>query len=504
MVGLLGIITAGTTFLLSTILSPLSTNPLFVAMTSTFSSYGSPIVGVLVEIGREIYNKRQDKNEGEKLINKYTNLINENINNLINNLDFNNEESIKDYFYYDLLSKDIEKLILNQTNINFKNFYLLNDEDIQKLNPINHINYLVIGNSGIGKTTLINSILKLSDKEKGQTESNNAKGITKKITPYNNKNYLSWLTLYDTEGFEKERDYNLDIQKFNDFIEKKINNGNYNEFIHGIWYCIDGNRFTDIEVKNLIKLHKIYSTKNLNIIVVHTKGKDPNSKKLIKKIREDLEENYNIRDILYLCVEAIETEIIINESNSIKTQAFGLNKLINLTKNSISKSFYSIYFTLIQGILKNKFNQEFNNVKNDFNIEFENIESTLLNTYKESLKKIITNKSISYINSLDYNNIKYVLKLIEIKSKNNNIEKLIKQFKIEFNDIRNRFANKDLIDKLKLIFEKYIFFKLNECFENLLKEIFQNFIFKNLNSKINQSQIYEIIEKNIQNFNDEL
>ena len=221
MVGLLGIITAGTTFLLSTILSPLSTNPLFVAMTSTFSSYGSPIVGVLVEIGREIYNKRQDKNEGEKLINKYTNLINENINKLINNLDFNNEESIKDYFYYDLLSKDIETLLLNQTNINFKNFYLLNDEDIQKLNPINHINYLVIGNSGIGKTTLINSILKLSGKEKGQTESNNAKGITKKITPYNNKNYLSWLTLYDTEGFEKERDYNLDIQKFNDFIEKK-------------------------------------------------------------------------------------------------------------------------------------------------------------------------------------------------------------------------------------------------------------------------------------------
>ena len=119
MVGLLGIITAGTTFLLSTILSPLSTNPLFVAMTSTFSSYGSPIVGVLVEIGREIYNKRQDKNEGEKLINKFTNLINENINKLINNLDFNNEESIKDYFYYDLLSKEIEKLFLNP-NINFK------------------------------------------------------------------------------------------------------------------------------------------------------------------------------------------------------------------------------------------------------------------------------------------------------------------------------------------------------------------------------------------------
>ena len=494
---------AGTTFLLSTILSPLSRNPLK-SMKSTFSKYDSPSSAFLVEIGNEIYEKKKDKDEGKKLINNYTKLINENINNLINNLDFNDEKSIKDYFNYDLLSKDIEKLLLNQT-INLKNFYLLNDEDSKTIKRKNHINYLVIGNAGIGKTTLINSILKLSDKEKGKTESNSKKEIKKVFTPYNNKKYLSWLTLYDSERFEKERDNNLDIQQFNDFIEGKKKNGNYNEFIHGIWYCIDGNRFTEIEVENLIQLHKIYSTKNLNIIVVYIRGKDPNSKKVLKKIKENLEEKYNIKDILYIDVEAIESEIKINEFKKIKTNSFGLDILINLTKNSISKSFYSIYFKLIQEILVNKFNQEFNNTKNDFNIEFENIESTLLYTLKESLKKIVTSESILSINDLDFNNIKNIFKDIEKEvKKNNNIEQVIKDFKNEFNDIRNRKINKDLINKLKLGFEKHIFFKLSQCFQELLKKIFQNNIFKNLDSKISHSQIYELIENNIQNFNDEL
>ena len=179
--------------------------------------------------------------------------------------------------------------------------------------------------------------------------------------------------------------------------------------------------------------------------------------------------------------------------------------MINLTKNSISKSFYSIYFKLIQEILVNKFNQEFNNTKNDFNIEFENIESTLLYTLKESLKKIVTSESILSINDLDFNNIKNIFKDIEKEvKKNNNIEQVIKDFKNEFNDIRNRKINKDLINKLKLGFEKHIFFKLSQCFQELLKKIFQNNIFKNLDSKISHSQIYELIENNIQNFNDEL
>ena len=488
---------AGTTFLLSTILSPLSRNPLK-SMKSTFSKYDSPSSAFLVEIGNEIYEKKKDKDEGKKLINNYTKLINENINNLINNLDFNDEKSIKDYFNYDLLSKDIEKLLLNQT-INLKNFYLLNDEDSKTIKRKNHINYLVIGNAGIGKTTLINSILKLSDKEKGKTESNRKKEIKKVFTPYNNKKYLSWLTLYDSEGFEKERENNLDIQKFKDFIEGKKKNGNYNEFIHGIWYCIDENEFSDIEVKNLIKLYQIYSAENFNIIVVHLKGKDPKSKIVLNKIKDYLEENLKIRDILYISVEAIESEFMIDQYNKIKVPIFGLKDLINLTKNSIPKTFYSLYLTIIQKILENKFNQEFENTKLDSNIEFENIENTLLNTFKESLKKIITNESINYINSLDYNHIKYDLKLIEIEAKNNNTVKLINQFISEFKDDENRFTNKDLIDKLKLSLDKHIFFKLNKCFENLLKTIFQNFIFKNLDSKINHSQIYKIIENNIQN-----
>ena len=504
MPGILSLVATGATFMISTFLGSFLTNKILVDMTATFTTYGSPIVGLLTEYGNHLYNNYKDEKQAEILIKKYTKFIDKNINNLINGLDFNNENSIKEYFYYDLLSKEIEQLLLNE-NIKLKDFFKLNENDIQKLKKINHINYLVIGNSGIGKTTLINSILKLPDEKKGKTESNNLGGITKEITPYNNKKYLPWLTLYDTEGFEKTRDYKLDIEKFNNFIEEKIKNKKYNEFIHGIWYCIDGNRFFEIEIENLIKLHKIYSTKNLNIIVVHTKGKEPKSKEIINKIKDNLENKYNIIDISYICVESMNSEINIDENNKIITHSFGLNELINITKNSISKSFYSIYFKLIQEILEDKFNQEMNNTNNNFKLEYENIESTLLYTLKESLKKILSSESISYINSLNYYNVKKILKNIDEKAnKNNNIDNLINQFKNEFSDIRNKKINNDFVNELKNSFKKHNAFKLSQIFEDLLIKIFKNYIFENLDSKINDPQIYEIIENDIQNFKEDL
>ena len=79
--------------------------------------------------------------------------------------------------------------------------------------------------------------------------------------------------------------------------------------------------------------------------VVHTKGKEPKSKEIIKKIKDNLENKYNIIDISYICVESMNSEINIDENNKIITHSFGLNELINITKNSISKSFIcSSYF----------------------------------------------------------------------------------------------------------------------------------------------------------------
>ena len=145
MPGLLSLVATGATFMISTFLGSFLTNKILVDMTAKFATYGSPIVGLLTEYGNHLYNNYKDEKQAEILIKKYTKFIDKNINNLINGLDFNNENSIKEYFYYDLLSKEIEQLLLNE-NIKLKDFFKLNENDIQKLKNINHINYLVIGN----------------------------------------------------------------------------------------------------------------------------------------------------------------------------------------------------------------------------------------------------------------------------------------------------------------------------------------------------------------------
>ena len=159
------------------------------------------------------------------------------------------------------VSKNVKSVIedkidsLNEETIDFK---------------VSHFNILILGNTGVGKSTLVNAILKSdlakTDKHKPCTmgkpksyESEAAKGIR----------------IWDSRGIENGK-YNLEVanKEVIDTINELIKNNDPDKFIHCIWYCIHSNRFSNEEIENLLSLYNSYTDK-LPIIVVFTIAENP-------------------------------------------------------------------------------------------------------------------------------------------------------------------------------------------------------------------------------------
>ena len=142
----------------------------------------------------------------------------------------------------------------------------------------------------------------IPNKEKGLTETTAGESIT--LGPpirFNNPNYHPWLVLYDTQGFDKDTNFVVSIDDMRNYIENKFINGG-NEFVNFVIYCINGERFIGLEKENLIKLHNLYPSTKLQIIVLNTRGLNQNADRLLMKIKLDLEKNYNIKDIyIFVC-----------------------------------------------------------------------------------------------------------------------------------------------------------------------------------------------------------
>jgi len=126
-------------------------------------------------------------------------------------------------------------------------------------------NVLVIGNSGVGKSTLINSVIRKEAAEVGR----GAEGTTKGLQIYPAEEV--GLRLVDTAGFEpsiiKKRKIIHDVQKWS---KKSVTEENH--AINVIWFCVDGtsSKLFEDTINSLVKATSMW--KSVPIIVVITKS----------------------------------------------------------------------------------------------------------------------------------------------------------------------------------------------------------------------------------------
>lgn len=188
----------------------------------------------------------------------------------------------------------------------------------EKIKNLNTLNIIVAGKTGVGKSTLINSVFreKLAETGMGKPVTQHMRKITKKGVP---------LAIYDTRGFELGKEVQTEVKReVTETISKGLATQDINKAIHCIWYCINtaSNRVEPEEIEWLKELSMDNQITQVPIIVVLTQAF---SKKKAQELRQMLlNENLDIIQVIPILAEDYEIEDLGT------AKAYGLDVLIKV------------------------------------------------------------------------------------------------------------------------------------------------------------------------------
>ena len=185
-------------------------------------------------------------------------------------------------------------------------------------------NILVIGDSGVGKSTLINAVLGEEIAESGFGD----KGTTKELKVYESD--VLDFRIIDTVGFEPsffKRMWAINAVK--KWSKNTVKEGKENSDINVIWFCVEGtsSKLFPETIKSLAKATSIYPS--VPIIVVITKSySKPEREKNIQMVKEVFEKQKNAKNlkgiipVVALIYEIDEEQFVAQE---------GITELIDMT-----------------------------------------------------------------------------------------------------------------------------------------------------------------------------
>ena len=302
---------------------------------------------------------------------------------VIEDFNYNIKEKCLDFDFDNFVSQVIK--IEGGNEICMNKIY----EEINEINKnknqfeINYFTVLLIGKSGVGKSTLINNLLQLTEEQMAKTGVGNFQ--TTDIKEYKS-DFVPFLRLVDTRGIEINKDFGInEIQKeAENYIKKQYNTNNINNFVQCIWYCITGNRFEDIEIELLINLRKTYYNNKIPIIIVYTQASDD---EMIEQMNKYIKsKNLDIKFINILAQR--------KKFHGKYVEAFGLKELIRETLNRCKQA--------LKGENDNEIGTEMGTIITQKIGDF---------IYSKILKKNKINTNNSYVNIVtqfisNYNNVK--------------------------------------------------------------------------------------------------
>ena len=345
------------------------------------------------------------------------------------------------------------------------------------------MNFMIIGASGVGKSTLINALFREKVAEEGI-----GKACTTEIKKYKSKN-VPFLCLYDSVGAELGKNYTLeDVQNETiNVIIKQLENPDPNQHIHCIIYCVSFNRFYEEEAKIILKIREKYDEKKLPIVIVYTMA---NSKSKVKFVKESVNEflkkngeliSEDISDIFGInFIEIYSKEDIIEVSNIKNYQkCFGLSNLISICYKKGEKSYkIAIKNSLIE-IAKNYFINNINNIVNEFYLMSKQLELFLGQNFDQNFQGFISFLFEKLTNVDNYKNIKD-----NIESNPHNIIKELNDPDLLQNILNNN-TKKIEIDKLINIFKNAMIAIIEKNYDIFTREQAQK-IYHHLLEKFNK------------------
>ena len=187
-----------------------------------------------------------------------------------------------------------------------------------KVRNLKTLNIVVVGKTGVGKSTLINGVFRenLVEVGMGRPVTAHMRRIEKPGFP---------LRIYDTRGFEVGKDAQNEVKdELMDTIKKGLQSKDVNEAIHCIWYCVNtaSNRIEPEEIEWLKAFTEENKTTQVPVIILLTQSF---SKKKAKEMRDIiLDENLDVVQVIP--VLAMDYEI----DDEYVAKAYGLDTLIRI------------------------------------------------------------------------------------------------------------------------------------------------------------------------------
>ena len=423
-----------------------------------------------------------------------------------------------------LIENDIGEIIKLIKNNSKNSNNGIKDEIVKEIKEMCFYNIILIGNTGVGKSTLINEFLKLKNSKAKEGDSATPQKIDewpKRYPIKENDSNIVGINLYDIEGIEKtgENGFKNHLDKIVDFIHSpKLN---LKDKINAIWYCINNNRL-DGDEEYINKIFELFSGLKIPIIFIFTQAYKSEFKK-IKMIKSGLEKFKHFKDNpndLHF-IKVISKDLIDEDTGEILEAKKGLDDLLDETMKvsqntimaPIMKKISDIYNESSMKTLKklsNKLQEQYDDIitKHDklktFDKKFYDIFETLYENLDYEKKRFIEEKISGWmklIEEIQKNELKKAIKNYDKKYLMNTSEVFIKQ---KYDEKKKKYKNlpKDHqfnqdYETFKEKINDYLITQINSSkaiyglyslFDLVRDSIFEP-IFKDLEIELNKSKI---------------
>ncbi len=201
-------------------------------------------------------------------------------------------------------------------------------EEIKKVkDSLKVLNIMVMGKTGVGKSTLINNVFNEKLAETGI-----GKPVTSRIRKYTKEGFP--LAIYDTPGLELGGENAIDelLKEVVKTIDEGAKTGDVSKMIHCIWYCVSStsHRFEDAEKNFINRFLESAGKYNVPVIIVLTQSISEDDARELKAEIE--KENLAVAQIIP--VLAADYKI----SKDYTAKAFGMDRLIDVVDSVIPEA----------------------------------------------------------------------------------------------------------------------------------------------------------------------
>ena len=410
---------------------------------------------------------------------------------------------------------------------------IINEFDIKEIEPIEHINFIVVGKAGVGKSTFINEALLLSEDKRA--EEGDGESVTRISSLYTSEK-LKMVRMWDTPGLDDKISKDYILKEIQRLIEDGSQQGP-DHYINIILYCTSGldQRFQKEDEELIKAIMKIYPFDNLPVIITQLKSYMPLMAENMEKVIRNVLKKYDEKIVEKIEIKSIISRDCLDRGSHIK--AHGIPELLRLSFDIMGRSIASATCKKIseeiENLCKNFMNKKKLFIKNIFkyemellevaknyfidNLEEENNELFVernelseLNIYKnidnptyfiDNFCKTIKDKFLDIFNYLENEN----LQLNDIENENIEQENNVEENQAQENNVEENQAQENNVEENQVqennVEENQA--QENNVEENQIQEINNNNEQNNINENINQQNNENEVEEQENDDNEE-